>query len=317
MAGSAGVAGAGGSGAATCEDIDGAAFVGHKLYLGDRDWSDAPSPTAWQAYGFDIDGLTTVNGDLTGHCQPNTGASPNTLNDGPAGLDNAWGKQLVPIFQAFDPSFSMVVNEAIMSGAAQSFILKLDALSMATPIITKLYAAAPLFSQPALDGSDCWPVTYESLQTPNDIESALTVFPASSVTSDLWESVDTGTLVLELPLAGSSLVLRIEHARFAMQLDGDHQGATLGLIGGVMHTETFVEAFRDMAGALSQDLCEGTTFDSIANQLRQTSDIMADGSQDPNMTCDGISFGIGFDATAVRFGAIDDPAMPPRDPCAP
>jgi len=311
------MAGAGGSGVPTCEDIDGAAFVGHKLYLGDTDWNDTSSSTAWQAYGFDIDGLTTQNGDLTGHCQPNTGASPNSMNDGPSGLDNSWGKLLVPVFKAFDPNFSTSINEDIVAGTAKSFILKLDALTTGSPIVTKLYAAAPLFSQAVLDGSDCWPVTYESLQTPTDIKSALTVFPASSITSDLWESVDTGTVVLELPIAGSSLVMRIEHARLVMQLDLDHQGATLGLLGGVMHTETFVEAFRDMAGALSQDLCEGTTFESIANQLRQSSDIMADGSQDPNMTCDGISIGIGFDATAVRFGAIAAPAISPPDPCAP
>jgi hypothetical protein len=43
---------------------------------------------------------------------------------------------------------------------------------------------------------------------------------------------------------------------------------------------------------------------------------MKDGTQDPTATCDGISIGIGFDASVVQLGAIADPAPPATDPCA-
>lgn len=63
-------------------------------------------------------------------------------------------------------------------------------------------------------------------------------------------------------------------------------------------------------------VCSGPTKDSVLQQIRATSDIMNDGTQDPDATCDGISVGLGFEAEAVQLGPAVDRQPPPVDPCA-
>ena len=44
---------------------------------------------------------------------------------------------------------------------------------------------------------------------------------------------------------------------------------------------------------------------------------MADGTNgDPTKTCNAISIGLGFNAKAVKLGAVAPPAQPKPDPCA-
>ncbi len=49
-----------------------------------------------------------------------------------------------------------------------------------------------------------------------------------------------------------------------------------------------------------------------ADTLRQASDIMVDGSQEPNKICNGISIGIGFEAKRAGIGGVSapQPALP-------
>ena len=59
------------------------------------------------------------------------------------------------------------------------------------------------------------------------------------------------------------------------------------------------------------------TLQSILNQLRQASDIMSDGSQDPAKQCDAISIGLGFTMKSAQLGPVAPPTPPPADPCIP
>lgn len=86
------------------------------------------------------------------------------------------------------------------------------------------------------------------------------------------------------------------------------------MIAGVIPTELFVEAFRDLVGNMDPALCDSSTFDSIAAQLRQISDILQDGTQDPAEPCDAISVGVGFRGTLVTLGT-PEPPTPVPDPC--
>lgn len=89
--------------------------------------------------------------------------------------------------------------------------------------------------------------------------------------------------------------------------------AASGVIAGVMNTEEFIASLKVVAGYVSMALC-GPAFDGIAQQIRQTSDILDDGTQDPMQTCNGISVGLGFDAAASLLNGVAlDPA--PVDPC--
>ena len=51
------------------------------------------------------------------------------------------------------------------------------------------------------------------------------------------------------------------------------------------------------------------------DSIRQASDILKDGTQDPNEECDGISVGLGFEAKAVVVGDIAPAPQPVPDPC--
>jgi hypothetical protein len=64
-----------------------------------------------------------------------------------------------------------------------------------------------------------------------------------------------------------------------------------------------------------RSLCSPSTFDGIAQQLRQSSDIFVDGTQGPNKICDGISIGLGFEAKSVMLGDVLPKAAPPVNVC--
>ncbi len=98
-------------------------------------------------------------------------------------------------------------------------------------------------------------------------------------------------------------------------LSADHSSASLGVLSGVILTEDMVETMRDLAGAYDENFCEGATFDSLAQQVRQMSDILVDGSQPPNQTCNAISIGLGFEAVESSITGVAPAAPPPLDPC--
>jgi hypothetical protein len=87
-----------------------------------------------------------------------------------------------------------------------------------------------------------------------------------------------------------------------MTMSADRKSATGGMIGGVLNTEEFVAEVKKV-GFLLQ-LCGNPLFDNLVNQVRQASDIMDDGTQDPMQVCNGISMGLGFDMSAAQIGDV-------------
>ena len=70
---------------------------------------------------------------------------------------------------------------------------------------------------------------------------------------------------------------------------------------------------RDPATAVA--LAEAGDIESIGEQLRQAADIMLDGTQDPNQTCNAISIGLGFEAVEANLADVALPVPPPFQPC--
>ena len=316
--GGGGSGGDGGSHPFECAPIDGQAYVVSRLLLGDTDFNGSPTPTAWQSFGFDIDGMTTSPMDLSMHCQPFAGASPNALADAPDGKDNSFGRNIIPIFLGLMPDLSAQVNGAITSGTASSLILELQSLTAAADqtLSARLFEAAPLLTPPGLDGSDCWPVAWESLNSPPDLDSAKAVFPSSTLTANLWESGATIDATLRLGIPGFAVFeLPIANASLSVQLSADHMSGMMGQLGGVIETEALAESMRQLAGAFDPSLCMGTTIESLLDQIRQASDIGSDGTHDPNATCDALSIGIGFELSPIMFGAVAMEAPPTPMPC--
>jgi hypothetical protein len=104
-----------------------------------------------------------------------------------------------------------------------------------------------------------------------------------------------------------------------MEVSADGTTATNGTLAGIVSTEDMVASITwiagRIAGRINTQLCSGSTLETIQQTIRQASDILVDGAQDPSKPCDGISIGVGFEAVkVVPSGVAPDPAPGP-DPC--
>lgn len=304
-------------------------FAVRKLYLGDTDRTGAPDKVnGWKHFGYDLDGKvsTATSTDL---CKPrNNAPAKNVYPDGDHGIDNSFGKNILPIILGLSATAGTSINDSINKGSF-TIMLSMGKLGTAADynnIVTKLYGGAtltdgmmpPMAIMPKWDGSDKWPVFPELLDNPADITTAKVQFKESYLVKNTWVSGTKGTINLTLSVQGYNLSLTIASALISMDLSADHKSATNGTIAGVLATDTLTSELKKVAGGFDPTLCMGPTIDSIIAQIEQASDIMQDGSAgDPSKVCDGISIGLGFDAQTVQLGPIAPPSMGSGDPCAP
>jgi hypothetical protein len=297
-----------------------------RIFLGDTDRQGTPSNDAWMSYGFDLDGLSSTETN-TYHCQPVPGAKKkDVFVNGIGGVDNSFGRNIVQIIASVVSNPTDAITQSINNGEKE-FLLALNKLG-AKPdysgMQTQFFAAqgeadasghlvGPTSAQQA-DGSFTWH-PFPELLAPDG--SSKTLFPQSYLAGNTWVSgAFDATIPFPMTLQGIALFpLTIHHATIAMKLSDDHKTSVGGNIGGVLVTEEFIKAFQQVAGSLSSSLCSGSTFDSIAAQYRQASDIMSSGKQDPTATCDAISIGLGFETTAALLGDPAPPAQAIPNPC--
>jgi hypothetical protein len=303
---------------------DGSGFViqaATRLFLGNTDRTGQASDEAWMGYGLDIDGLTSTV-DNTYHCQPVTGAKKkDVLVSGPGGIDNSFGKNFVGLLTGVVSDPSEAATQAIRDGKS-SLLVRMENLGF-LPNYTGINASffsvsgtpdgsggflAETDSQIA-SGTYVWHARTELL-SPNG--TSKTVFPAAYLTSQTFVS-GTARTDISFFLAIGDMEVVIHQAQLSMMLSDDHRTSTSGTIGGVLSTEEFVASFKKFAGSLSTALCSGSAADSIAQQIRQASDIMQDGTQDPTKVCDGISIGLGFETGTAVLGdaALNDSSPSP------
>ncbi len=290
------------TGGLTCANDEGVVLAVTKLTFGEGNSGQ------WKKFGFNLDNLvsTTASTDL---CKPNSNAlTVVPYPDGDDGIDNSFGKNLLPLILSLYPTLVADSNAGIQKGIF-TVLLKMDCLPPTgdvTGMTTRLFAGTALGSTPKFDGTDKWPVAPELLGDPMDPESSTIRFHNSSVTGTMYDAGKDATFILTIPLntktTSTSVKLTLYAARTTMDLAGDRKSATSGRIGGVLNTEEFVAEMKK-AGALL-GLCESPLFAGLLTQARQASDIMADGSQDPTKTCDGISMGLGFEMKEVQLGAV-------------
>ncbi len=60
-------------------------------------------PKAWMNYGVNLDGLTTTK-DSQDVCKRAAGAPSGNQEDGTGGIDNSWGRNVMPVFYNLDPT---------------------------------------------------------------------------------------------------------------------------------------------------------------------------------------------------------------------
>jgi hypothetical protein len=299
-------------------DATSVTYAVSKLYLGSTNRDGSPNATGWKKYGFNLDGKisTEASKDL---CKPREGANPaNIYPDGDRGIDNSFGRNILPVIRAAAPDAEKSVNDSIVEGSF-TLLLHIDKLGPDAdynPLSAKLYGGSDLGGEPKFDGTDEWPVIAELLENPADITTSKVKFPSSYLVENTWVSGTNAPINLSLNVSGFSVNLTISNAVLAMKLAPDHKSATEGTIAGILETDVLTTELRKVVAAFDESFCEeNATVDSILTQIEQASDIMKNGTQDPNATCDGISIGLGFDMKEVKLGGVAPPAMF-DDPCA-
>ena len=310
-------------------DGDGTVLAASAMYLGDTDRNGTPSPTAWKAYGYDLDGFKSNANSVT-HCQiaNETATKSNIQTDGNNGIDNSFGANLVPVITGLQKDAAQQVNEAINEGTF-TIILEVEKVGGGTDYVglpAALYAGAEMESPPVWDGNDEWPVFCELMQTCQesgtpqleDGNASTVTFPTSYMVGGTWVSGSKTTVSLSLSLGGFSLALEINQAVITADMSGGNPPTTAsnGIIAGVVETSALIESLAKVAGSISTSLCKGPTFESVKESIEAASDIMKDGSQKSDAKCDGISVGLGFDMKAVQLGEVLDEQPPGEDPCA-
>jgi hypothetical protein len=291
-----------------------------KLFFGDTDRDGTPNvKDGWRQYGFDLDGQASTEAS-TGLCKPHGKAlAKDVYPDGNDGIDNAFGKSILPIFRGIDSEFSTKVNADLTAGKSGTELFELLNLGPGAddnPLTGRYYAAAPLGKAPLFDGTDTWPVKPELLANPADINSTTVTFPTGYLVGNTWVGRPPGDMPLYLGIGGVPLKITIAHAVIAMELDAGHTSAKNGTIAGIVDAKKLYEALQYAAKYFDPSLCVAPPIDTIEAQIEEASDIPTSGAQDPSKECDGISIGLGFEAKIVKIGAVAAPDPPPPEPCS-
>ncbi|MFO0555152.1 MAG: hypothetical protein U0271_42635 [Polyangiaceae bacterium] len=248
-------------------------------------------------------------------CQPNGGASPITpYPDGDAGIDNSFGKNILPILLGLAPTWTSDANNTIDQGAGTT-LLDLACLPPTgdlPTVTTKLYLTTNLGMTPKWDGTDDYPVAPELLSNSSDPQSATILFPDSSVLGTTFDSGPAITFLLRIGGGVMGMDLTLHAAHFTTTLSADRKSATGGVLAGVLDTEEVVAQLKKIGYAAN--LCSSPLLNDLITAVRQASDIMNDGTQDPTKTCNGISIGLGFDLGAANVGSVG-PTTPTAMSC--
>ncbi|MDC3961551.1 hypothetical protein [Polyangium jinanense] len=315
--GAGGVGGAGGAGGSApalpfCTGGSTWVMAAQKLYLGDTALDGTPEPTSgWKQYGFDLDGRSSTK-ESTDLCKTVAGGSPAAVYpDGNDGIDNSFGKNVLPVLLGISPDASAQMNESITNGVFTVLVV-IDHFSPGESCRTsaKLYLASERGAPPNFDGADAWPLD------PDFLVSAMNVYPEVEIVGTKLRSVTGGSFDLRFPWLNTSTVFPLRQARLELDFDPSYQSATC-MLGGVMDREEYIHEMSKMMPHFDESFCDpfSPTLQSIVNQIRQSSDMPLSGVHDPAVECDAISIGMAFRMTPAILGGIGTSAPPPPDPC--
>jgi hypothetical protein len=266
-------------------------------------WSlgEEANQTAWKANGFDIDCAATTL-PYAG-CTPTSSNATSHLVDGPGGIDNSFGENVMPVLGSLlTDSSTTVSNSATMGGTTMLIAIEglPSPLASTSSMKASLYGAAPLGALPKFDGSDVWPVD-DATVSGGDVTKPLMTFGAGYATGSSFVSGSSqGSIVLSL--ADLFPRLPLTHVVLQLQLSADGKSITRGNLSGILSTKPFVDDFRAHAGNLSTALCAATAFDQVAASIEAAQDILPDGTNPSGQPCGAISIGLGFTAKAVKLG---------------
>ncbi len=311
-------------------------YAMYTLYLGDTDRTGVTNSTAWESYGYNLDNLVTTK-TSTDVCTLAAGASKTTQVDGKGGIDNSFGENILPIvITTAGSDASTKINQSIQEGefTIMTYVVGFDntpnSMASATGLTGVLlaggnYQTANDGGSPAWNTSTHWPVRPELLNgCPNDtcpagtnpITASKIQFPMAYQAGGTFVNGSPATIDISLSIGGQSLDVNVHSALVTFQpATGSTPGVTNGTIAGTIVTTELISSLQSVAGHISTSLCSGSAFNSISQQIQQASDIIIDSSSGAvtntaGTACNGISIGLGFDATEIAIPTAADVAGP-------
>ena len=266
-------------------------FAISKLYYGDSDRSGVFSPTAWEGLGLDLDGKSTTRCS-TDVCTLTAGASVYAQADGENGIDNSFGLNILPIIvTTFGARGTSTADTALQAGGSTMLIALhgLGANDDASPLSGVVYHAAPSANAPAWNGRDVRDVDTASL-VGGDYSAPIVALSGYMAGRTWVGTANDGAALLDLHLgenmmAGPNQPVPLKHVRIVMHVDAGN-GTASGVLAGIVAPADLDAWGQQLAGAVSSSLCTGSAFQSIAQQLDESADILLDGTNRAGVACD-------------------------------
>jgi hypothetical protein len=299
-------------------------FALHTIHLGDEPGTCSDG-TSWCQYGYNLDGQNTqVNGATiqSGSCTPVADANPLNEQDGPGGLDNSFGPNIVnTLLEAVVSNPSQTLDTSIAAG---HFTVMMDITGLlATPGqnstgITGMLLAGVNFAQspnastavPTFTTADNWPVdpSYVTGSTagqplPSGFTSTVT-FTGAYDANGTFVSGSPTNVTLTLSVSGQQIVVPVQHATITFTHPGVQDGGATadthlssGIIAGIVDAQKLVTSITAVAGNFN--ICGGSTLTTLQQSILKAADIMDDASYSPSTPCNGVSIGLGFEADQI------------------
>ena len=292
----------------------------------------------WAKIGYNLDHLVTID-DASSDCKT-TGGTPAAGLEGVVtdsagtqvfnGIDNVFGHFIAGVLTQLDAKWATDLNQGLLDGT-QTVLLDLghvkdqqNYLGLSGAIYTgdalcALAGDAGACGAPRFDGTDQWPVTADSV-IGGDPNRPNIVFPGAYMTGRYWVSgTQASSFALKLKVLGHPLTLTIHRAVATVKVGSDGSG-TQGVLAGVLDTQEFLGSLQQVLVAYAGTAycsASGTKWnDDIASKILPLQDILTEGPQDTAAPCNGISFGVGFEAKPVKIGGVTLPVAPAGDLCA-
>lgn len=263
----------------------------------------------WREIGYDHDGRCTTADSAPEEivCAPPPGYTP--ADDGPDGIDNAFGQSFVPLLVDIDRELpaeldlelengehGLLVRVAEWNGEANDPVVDVGLVDSPRGFAAGVDPLGPdPITPPAWDTTDEWWAGDRSF-----VSSDLNVPLARDTTAYVADGVlvarpRDGT---EVNLSGNlTITLRINRAILTGRLSGTQlQGVILA---GRVALDDIVDALPRLG------YCPGTsTHNFIANSMARAADLALDDDAPPLLRCDAVSVGVGFDGVSARVTEI-------------
>ncbi len=273
-----------------------------------------------EAHGWDLDGKTSVVAS-TDVCTPHLGTPSRVQEDGVrgglVGIDNSFEANVTPLLRWAGKTTDLngLFTSAIRDGA---FTLQIELRGITTERVSSVGLSTQTFASGRFEGGvpkftadETWPVRADLVADGGLPFDSLLKFGEGWVADGTFVS-GAGEVVIAGVFNGEAFDLRLRAARIVGTATGD---ALRGTLSGVIDVEELVAEFRRLLALGSTTFC-GHVSDGIAEQVRQTADILRDGTNERGVPCDGISFAVGF--SARRIGSpVGSTASEVRQPDCP